>query len=78
MADECRDISGTQQLSIVVRFFFDQDDPIVDAATVVKERFLGFVPLEAFDASTLTRKIIELLISLNIPLKACICLCFDG
>jgi hypothetical protein len=78
MADECRDISGTQQLSIVVRFFSDQDDRIVDAGMVVKERFLGFVPLEAFDASTLTRKIIELLISLNIPLEACICLCFDG
>ena len=78
MADECRDISGTEQLSIVIRFCSDLHDGIIDASEIVKERFLGFVPLEAFGARTLARKIIELLNRLHIPLESCISLCFDG
>ena len=78
MADECRDNSGTQELSIVIRFFSKRSDQIADATVVVKERFLGFVPLEAFDATTLSRKFIEFLLCLNIPLKSYIRLYSDG
>ncbi|CAF1082444.1 unnamed protein product [Didymodactylos carnosus] len=78
MADECRDISGTQQLSIVIRSVHDQDIGVIDYSNVVKEYFLGFVRLEEFDAATLTLKIVQFLNKLNIRLQSCICLCFDG
>ncbi|CAF1263221.1 unnamed protein product [Adineta ricciae] len=78
MADECRDISGHQQLSIVIRFVRDLNDRMASSTDVVKEYFLGFVPLEAFDAATLAQNIVEFLKQLNIPLQSCICLCFDG
>ncbi len=78
MADECRDISGTQQLSIVLRFVRDLDSRTIDSSNVVKEYFLGFIALQEFDAATLANKIVEFLNDLNIPLKSCICLCFDG
>lgn len=78
MADECRDISGTQQLSIVIRFVPKLSGGTFDARYVVKEYFLGFIPLEKFDAATLANKIIEFLNYWKIPLENCICLCFDG
>lgn len=78
MADECRDISGTQQLSIVIRFVPNLSGGTFDARYVVKEYFLGFIPLEKFDAATLANKIIEFLNYWKIPLENCICLCFDG
>jgi len=78
MADECRDISGHQQLSIVIRFICDDHIHAADCSDVLKEYFLGFIPLEKFDAETLSIKIVEFLNKLNIPLKSCICLCFDG
>lgn len=77
MADECRDISGTQQLSIVIRFCSNFNNSI-NRSNVVKDFFLGFIPLQAFDAATLTKAIVEFLMHLNIPLESCICLCFDG
>jgi hypothetical protein len=78
MADECRDISGTQQLSIVIRFVRDLDSRTIDSSNVVKEYFLGFIALQEFDAATLANKIVEFLNDLDIALKSCICLCFDG
>ena len=78
MADECRDITGAQQLSIVIRFVSGLKNRTIDSSTVVKEYFLGFIRLEAFDAPALANKIVEFLNSLNIPLQSCICLCFDG
>lgn len=78
MADECRDISGRQQLSIVIRFVHDLNDRKIDASNVVREYFLGFVALDEFDAETLANKMIDFLNRLNISLELCICLCFDG
>jgi len=78
MADECRDISGRQQLSIVIRFVRDLNNRTINTSNVVKEYFLGFVALKEFDAATLANKIVEFLNNLNIPLQSCICLCFDG
>ncbi|CAF3819629.1 unnamed protein product, partial [Rotaria sp. Silwood1] len=78
MADECRDVSGTQQLSIVIRFVPDPNRCTIDKAYIVKEYFLGFIPLAQFDAETLANKIVEFLNYWKIPLEFCICLCFDG
>jgi hypothetical protein len=78
MADESRDISGTEQLSIVIRFFNDQNIDTNDYSSVVKDYFLGFLPLQEFDAPALAIKIVEFLNELNIPLQSCIALCFDG
>lgn len=78
MADECRDISGNQQLSIVIRFVHYQNNDLIDCSKFLREYFLGFVPLEQFDAEALTEKIVDFLNKLNIPLDSCICLCFDG
>lgn len=78
MADECRDISGNQQLSIVIRFVYHQKNHVIDCSNIVKEYFIGFVRLEKFDANTLSMKIVEFLNKMNIPLESCICLCFDG
>jgi hypothetical protein len=78
MADECRDISGTQQLSIVIRFVGDLNNRTINISNVVKEYFLGFIALAEFDAQTLAEKIVEFLDNLKIPLQSCICVCFDG
>ena len=78
MADECRDISGTQQLSIVIRFVPNSNNCTIDKNYVVKEYFLGFIPLAKFDAATLADKIVEFLNYWKISLESCICLCFDG
>ncbi|CAF4244083.1 unnamed protein product [Rotaria magnacalcarata] len=78
MADECKDISGRQQLSIVIRFIGDLNNRRIDTSNVVKEYFLGLVALDKFDAETLANKIVDFLNNLNIPLESCICLCFDG
>lgn len=43
MADETADISGTEQLSIGIRFFDDEKKAI-------REEFLGFIELHAMDA----------------------------
>ena len=78
MADECRDTSGTQQLSIVIRFVSSPNNCTADKNYVVKEYFLGFISLEKFDAITLANKIVEFLSYWKISLESCICLCFDG
>lgn len=78
MADECRDISGHQQLPIVIRFFHSQDHVRGDCKDIVREYFLGLLPLEKFDAATLTAEIVKFLTKYKVPLASCICLCFDG
>ncbi len=78
MVGEWKDISGKQQLSIVIRVVRDLNNRTIDSLNVVKEYFLGFVALEEFDAETLANKIVEFLNRLNISLQSCICLYFDG
>ncbi|CAF5145321.1 unnamed protein product, partial [Rotaria magnacalcarata] len=68
----------TQQLSIVIRFVPNSNNSTTDKKHVVKEYFLGFIPLEKFDATTLANNIVEFLNHWKIPLESCICLCFDG
>ena len=81
MADETRDVSGNEQLSIVVRVVDCEvraDNDSNHRVSLFKEYFLGFIKLDQFDADTLTTEIVQFLSSLNINLKKCIALCFDG
>ena len=81
MADETRDVSGNEQLSVVVRVI-DREAQIENGSNqqspLFKEYFLGFVKLDQFDAETLTNDIVEFLSFVNINLQDCIALCFDG
>jgi hypothetical protein len=81
MADETRDVSGHEQLSVVIRVIDHEvkinNDPNPQSS-LFKEYFLGFIKLDQFDAQTLTNEIVKFLSSLNINLKDCIALCFDG
>ena len=81
MADETRDVSGHEQLSVVIRVV----DPDIQAngdqcrkSAMLKEFFLGFIKLDHFDAESLTSEIAKFLSDLNIDIKNCIALCFDG
>lgn len=81
MADETRDVSGREQLSIVVRVIDREAETNNDRnqhSSLFKEYFLGFIKLDRFDAETLTKEILRFLSSLNIDLKNCIAVCFDG
>lgn len=78
IVDESRDVSGKEQLSVVLRFTPDYGNNQVNDQNVVSEFFLGFIRLVNSDADTLSSKIVEFLSSLNISLTSCIALCFDG
>lgn len=81
MADETRDISGNEQLSVVIRAISHDvkiNNDLNQQSSLFKEYFLGFIKLDRFDAQTLTNEIVKFLSSLNIDLKDCIALCFDG
>ena len=54
IADETADISGTEQLSIGVRFVEE-----VEGKHQIREEFLGFIPLEDMDAATIADSIID-------------------
>ncbi|CAF5208643.1 unnamed protein product, partial [Rotaria magnacalcarata] len=80
MVNESRDVSGHEQLSIVLRVV-DIEIKTSDEnqlTPLFKEYFLGFVKLDEFDAQTLTDEIVKFLSSLNIDLNYCIAMCFDG
>jgi hypothetical protein len=84
MADETRDISGHEQLSVVVRVVSDEMMPnngadfSVKHSIVFNEFFIGLIKLDQFDAQTLADEIVQYLSSLNIPLNKCVAMCFDG
>jgi len=44
MADDTKDITKTEQLSIVIRYYYQNE---------IKERFLGFTSLKKLDANSL-------------------------
>ena len=80
MADETRDISGKEQLSIVVRVV-DSDAKMNEGQneqSLIKEFFLGFIKLDDFDAESLTHEIVRFLSSVNMDIQNCIAICFDG
>lgn len=69
MADESRDVSRVEQLSVCVRY--------VNGGAIA-ERFLGFTDMHDLDASALTENIISVLEKRGLDVKQCIAQCYDG
>ncbi|CAG9564116.1 unnamed protein product [Danaus chrysippus] len=72
LADETADISGTEQLSIGLRYFDEE-------ANEVQEMFVGFVELEGLDAKSIAYCIDEFLTKEDLnPADKCVGFGFDG
>lgn len=56
MADETADISGHEQLSIGIRYVYEENDNVT-----LKEEFLGFVKLDKLNAGSIASSILEFL-----------------
>ena len=69
MADETKDVSKTEQLSVIVRFYLNGK---------VHERFLGFRPANLLDATSLLTYIKETLSKCSINMQNCIAQTYDG
>lgn len=69
MADETKDITKTEQLSIVVRYYY-QDE--------IKERFLGFTPLKDLVAKSLLLHMKNMLLKCKIDINKCVAQTYDG
>lgn len=70
MANESRDTSGREQMSVVLGY--------VDTGNEIREHFMGFIELDQFDAKSLSDKLFQFLSELNIPARNCIAQCYDG
>ena len=71
LADEASDCSKKEQLALVIRYIDRQND--------VTERFLGFVHCdEGLSGDDLTKKIIEAVKTIGLPLKDCRGRGYDG
>lgn len=69
IADEARDISCTQQMSVCVRFVNEG---------VVNERFLQFVDVHELNALSLSTVLADALENLGLDLSRCVSQCYDG
>ena len=69
IADETRDTSGTEQLSLCVRY--------VEGNGVI-ERFVGFAELEKMDASAITDAILGLIKQCGLEIRHCVAQSYDG
>jgi len=79
MADETKDISGNDQMSVVIRFASRLTTATSSSIDdLLYERFLGFVRLHQFDADSLARELIQFLRQYQIEPDQCICQCYDG
>lgn len=81
MADETRDCTGHEQLSIVLRCISDEplkNNNKIDKNSIFKEYLLGLVKLNEFDAESLSMEIMKFLSFFKIDIKNCIAMCFDG
>lgn len=78
MADETKDISGNEQMSIVIRFTDRHTTTTSSSYNLLHERFLGFVRLHQFDAQSLAQELIHFLRQYQIKPLDCICQCYDG
>ena len=70
IADEARDVSKKEQLSLCLRY--------VNKNLEVNERFVGFSDLCDLDAKALAEKIVVRLQVLGLDVKQCIAQCYDG
>lgn len=71
LADETADISGTEQLSIGLRYFNEE-------TREVEEAFVGFIELDALDANTIAKTIEIFLTKEDLNPEKCVGLGFDG
>ena len=69
IADEAKDISKHEQLSICLRYVYKG---------IIHERFFGFVRAEEINASALAEYILKVLSELNLSISDCISECYDG
>ena len=69
MVDESKDMSGNEQLSVVVRYLYDNS---------IHEEFLGFIRLHELNAEYLKNSICTLLMSCGIEMKNCVGQTYDG
>lgn len=69
LADETKDVSKTEQLSIVIRYV---------KAGQVCERFFGFVAFSDLTATGIAESIVSALSKEHIDLAMCVSQCFDG
>lgn len=71
IADETRDVSRVEQLSLCFRYVHPEDH-------TVKERFLGFTDCSQLDAVALATQIIGEVVQLGLNIKDCVAQCYDG
>lgn len=69
MIDETKDIRKTEQLSIVVRYYYKSE---------IKERFLGVTPLKDLNAIALFSHIKVVLSKCKIDINKCVAQTYDG
>ena len=69
IADETRDISRMEQLSLCLRYVHPDDHSI-------KEQFFGFTDCPNLDASSLAEQIVSQLHSLGLSLMRCLAQCY--
>jgi len=74
IVDESSDISGTEQLSIGVRFVHKMPTD----EFCVREEFLGFVPLQRLDAETISGTILSTLTKFGLDLSKMVGQAYDG
>lgn len=63
IADETADISGIEQLSICIQFLKDNN---------INEEFIGFYPLEEFDANFISKTILDACSHMNLDMNKCV------
>lgn len=71
LADETADISGTEQLSIGMRYFDEETQE-------VQEMFVGFIELKDLDAKSIAHSIDEFLTKEDLNINKCVGFGFDG
>ena len=69
MADESRDISKTEQVSLCIRYVINSN---------VYEKFLGFYDAQYVDAEALSTLIVKALQNHGLTIQNCIAQCYDG
>ena len=69
IADETKDISKREQLSIVLRYVYKG---------IVHERFVGYVHAHELDASALSQYILKMLSDMDTDIAYCVSQCYNG
>lgn len=73
LADETKDASKIEQISIILRFINIDSD-----TWSVEERFLGFVAAASCNAETLTKHLVDTVSKRGLSMKNCVAQAYDG